>query len=457
MALLTPPGMVPDEPAHMTRAAGLLRGELLGTRSLENIPGRLEPTPELNLKINPGYFTIAVGHYTLIDGRTVVTAADVAQNEKVPWSNQVFPFHTSNTATYFPAFYVPASAALAVGRLAHASPFQCFLLARLGMLFAFLTLGYCSLAFADGGEAILFTTLLLPMTLFLAGSLNEDGVIIAAACLAAAALRRGQGGPKARVLGIVLLILVVAAKPPYLPMLGLLLLPLRRQGFIKRLSQMAVAAAPALIWVAVIGIFCAVPFDRAPYHPGPLWDGDSSNVIDLTDPAANARILLAHPTLLLSLPWQYILTDGQQKLKEAVGILGTLSVNLDDWCYRFWGWAVGIAALALIVSNSKSDLDDTSRSERLLKAVYVLAILALTGWAVMISMYVNWTNVGHDAIDGIQGRYLLVLLPFTILFAPVLRTRLRFAPLIAVIPTIMLAFADLGYLPQVLTAFFYVH
>ena len=457
IALLTPPGMVPDEPAHLTRAAGLLHGEILGTRELKNIPGRSEPRPQLNIRIEPAYFTVAVGRTSVIDGRQVVTAADTAQVKATQWSNILFPFPTSNTATYFPTFYLPATAALGTGRLLGATPFQCFRLARLAMLGTFLLLGCSALWLADRGRAVLLTTLFMPMTLFLAASLNEDGVLIAAGCLAAAALtKHPRELPRMRIIGAVLLVLIAAAKPPYLPLLGVLLLPLHKDGFSRRLTQAALSAIPVLTWVAIVGLLCAVPFEKPPYHPGPLWIGASSRLLDATDPGANARILLAHPTRLLTLPWHYVLSDGQQKLKEAVGILGLLSLNLDDWCYQLWGYAVGFACLTLIWPVPGEAPNRFPMPRRLFETSYVLLILVVTCWSVMISMYVNWTDVGQASIDGIQGRYLLVLLPFAILIPSLMPMRLRLLPWLPAIPTVVLAVIDLGYLPTRLASFFYL-
>ena len=63
-------------------------------------------------------------------------------------------------------------------------------LARLCMLAAFLVLGGVALYVAAYGEALLFCVLLMPMTLSLAGSLNQDGILIGLACLSAAAMTR---------------------------------------------------------------------------------------------------------------------------------------------------------------------------------------------------------------------------------------------------------------------------
>jgi uncharacterized membrane protein len=84
-----------------------------------------------------------------------------------------------NTAMYFPATYLPAAFGLGVGNLARASPFVTFILARLGMLVAFLLIASLALRQAAFGQALLMGIRLLPTVLFVAGSVNQDGVLVA--------------------------------------------------------------------------------------------------------------------------------------------------------------------------------------------------------------------------------------------------------------------------------------
>ena len=88
-------------------------------------------------------------------------------------------------------------------------------------------------------------------------------------------------------------------------------------------------------------------------------------------------------------------------------------------------------------------------------AAYVLLLLAITYWALMISKYLKTSEVGADVIDGMQGRYILPLLPFLLLAMPGGPSRLP-AVLLA-LPALLLAVADFGYLPIRLVVTYYVH
>ena len=63
----------------------------------------------------------------------------------------------------------------------------------------------------------------------------------------------------------------------------------------------------------------------------------------------------------------------------------------------------------------------------------------------MISMYLSWTDIGKAVIDGIQGRYFVLLLPFLALAIP--RTSLRIPAIIPSLPALAMAAFDVDYLP----------
>jgi hypothetical protein len=75
----------------------------------------------------------------------------------------------------------------------------------------------------------------------------------------------------------------------------------------------------------------------------------------------------------------------------------------------------------------------------------------------MIVFYLNWSNVGIDFIDGMQGRYSLPLLPFLLLAVPGVRARIALPPLVPALPVIALGVVDIGYLPIKLVWNYYLH
>ncbi len=452
LAFLTPIGQVADEPTQLARADGLLYGQLLGHRVSH---------PHLHQVFSGVITDIATVRIWQVMlehgvGNKRVSPAQMAEARAVRWSRRTTFFDCPNTVTYFPALYLPATIGLGFGRLAGLSPWRTVLLGRVMMLAAFLAMGAAALALARWGHALLFATQMLPMTMSLAASFDIDGQLIGAAALAAALLTSDPARePGRRRLAALLLCLVIMAKPPYGLLLFLGLLPLaqpRRRALLVRLSLLAV---PPLIWIVVIRHVASAPLYYAPpYHPGPLWPGPHDLLFTSVDPADNLRGLIAHPGAALLLPVRDLAAHALVYLREAIGVLGWLSVTLPRWQYRGWGLALLAAFIGTMLAGP---------AERRAARDAGLAALLVLGsvWAVMMAVYLSWTYTGYDRIDGIQGRYFLVILPFLAFvrpgpgWAPGSEDGRRAIETLAALPAVVMALADLAVLPQIFARIFY--
>jgi hypothetical protein len=85
----------------------------------------------------------------------------------------------------------------------------------------------------------------------------------------------------------------------------------------------------------------------------------------------------------------------------------------------------------------------------------VFGLLIVTYWLLLISLYIDWTQVGADRIDGVMGRYSLPLLAFALFAIP--RLRLRLPPLLPALPAVAMGLYDIGYLPMKLVWNYYLH
>lgn len=452
-ALITPPGQSPDEPAHVARAAGLLHGAVLGVRVPLTDPNTGQVEMLSGVEVNQGLLHAAFGSTTQINGHPVVTADDfLTMRAQPPQQGRIFT-NIPNTVTYFPLTYVPATLGLVLGGLvAGGKPFACIILARFGMLAAYLALGLLALRIAAYGEALLLAVLLLPMSLFLAGTVNQDGVLIGLACLAAAALTRGTQGM--RWFGLAMLVGLLLSKPPYLPLLGMFLLPLFAPGFIWRLRDTVLAALPVLLWAGLISALVVVTFGKPPYHPGPLFAGDRSVLLDHTDPAVNLHILLAQPSRFITLPWDTLHQWAASKLAEMIGVLGLLQIVMPFDYYVLWCAAGGVALAGLLFSGRPGA---PSGGVQAVSLIWTTGLLAANIWLLLVMFYLNWTNVGLDFVDGVQGRYFLPLLPFLLFAIPSLRPRGKLPPLLPALPVALLGLYDIGYIPLRLLNTYYLH
>jgi uncharacterized membrane protein len=194
-ALTTPPSQSPDEVTHFARALGLLHGAVLGVKKSDIDPQTGKVEWSTGVRVDAGLLGVAFGSTTYTDFRPVETLDDWNKIERAPQNPGRVYVNLPNTATYFPAAYVPAALGVAMAKYGfNETPLHCFLTARVFMGVAFLATGLAALWVAAYGEAVLVTVLLLPMTLFLGGTLNQDGLLTAMTCLAAACLTRGTRG-----------------------------------------------------------------------------------------------------------------------------------------------------------------------------------------------------------------------------------------------------------------------
>ncbi|MDP4023391.1 DUF2142 domain-containing protein [Methylobacterium sp. NEAU 140] len=408
LALIVPLGEVADEAAHLARAAALSEGQLVGHRETVTYADGSTHVAA-GMRIDPVW--IRAGRSRPPDVRGTLAPIEA---EPGPDGRVFMPLYT--VATYPPLLYAPGAAGLLAGRALGLAPEGAARLGRLANAAAYLALGVAALALATRGRAALFALLALPMPLSLAASLSQDALVVALAALAAALLtprpQVGRGGYRRLWAAAGALALVVLAKPPYAPLAAMLLVPLPPRSAIGRFllrrgPLVALAVAPAALWTLAATALVATPVPRPAYEAGPLWPGPRPATFSATDPGAQARVLLAEPARLLTVPAKYLF--GLKHLialaREAIGSFGWADRPLPAPLYALWAAALLVPWLA----DRRGPLPPGPERAGLAAC----AVLCL--WLVILSQYLSWTDVGTDRVDGPQGRYLLPLAPMLIL------------------------------------------
>ncbi len=456
LAVNTPTGQVPDEYMHVMKADSLLGGELVGHRETTSTPNG----PRLQQGVDAD---TALWNVSAEPSPAQLTASRLAAVEGVRWSRPTFAA-TGTIAGYFPAFYAAPAAALGLAKAFGAEPFDAFRGARVANLAIYLAIGTAALALARRGHALLFCTLAVPMALHLGASINQDGLTIASSALAAALLTRPSGTvgsvarrEAARITAAALILGVVLAKPPYVPLALLLLLPFPgladRRRWAGRATLVGLVVLCGLGWTWVTVHYVATPVVRPPAEAGPLWPGSRPAIFFGTDMAGQMRVLMKKPVRFLTLPWESIRQD-KQMLEEAIGVLAYLNLFLPAWLYALWKIALASSAGAGLVWRC----DDAETLPLWQVPIPLLCALAAL-FAVYLSQYLSWTPVGNRHIEGPQGRYWLPLLPAVALAMPRVPGLRRMPRLGAALTAVPLAagLADVFALPGIIIQFFYVH
>jgi Predicted membrane protein (DUF2142) len=455
LALAVPPGQVPDEPAHVARAMSLLHGEIMGHRHAR-LDGAGHPIMGSGVLVNAGPVDADFGNVTP-PPQHKWTLQDQQRLNAVPWDHALTYFDVPNTSVYFPIFYVPMAIGLVAGHLTRTTPLTAILMARVASTIVYLVLGWLALRLARRGQLGVFATLMLPMTLSLAGSCNQDGLVIGAACLAAALLTRATTprGAAYWTAGI-LLACVVAVKPPYLPLAAAMLLPCmlwERRQLGRAVAGVLLAALPGVAWALLALHAASAPFVFGPpYHPGPLWPGDPNRLFPSTDMAAQALIFLHHPALMISMPLDAMWQLGGLLTQSIIGRLGLIDIVLAGNAYVWWYVALGAAAAASLIASPQDD-----GGPRAIVSALVLLAVAATVFAVCDLQYLSWTTVGRAQIDGIQGRYFLPLMPIIAVALPAIRWRqAAWVQTALALPAVVLAGVGMIYLPQLILSAYYL-
>ncbi len=422
-ATLVPPGQAGDEQAHAFRGFSVGHGEFTGRRHLTKYPDGTE-FEVTSVTIDPilGPIMSSGGN----GASQVMTLSDLIVTRYSTWSQQRVPAVVGAIGTYFPLFYLPAALANSAAEPLGLLPITAVQATRFLNLGCFLLLGVVALLVAECSRGLILCVLSLPMAVSLAASLNPDGLLLPTAVLAAALLTRADARPRPGITrparswwaAAIALSCVALVKPPYLPMLAALLLPLPGRGEWRRLGSalafraaaIALLALPAIAWSAYVVRVVAGVVHQAPYVAGPWWGGAPGLVLHHTDPAAQAAILLADPTRI----WQVVRT-GVQPLRsvDLIGVLGWLDVALPLWLYGWWSVAIVVAVLSDMFTRRGA-----GRGPRLADVTLLALAFALTVTVICVSMYLSWTTIGKAQVDGVQARYFLPLMPFLALVLP---------------------------------------
>jgi uncharacterized membrane protein len=412
-AFAIPPWQSPDEPAHFKRADQISRGGWLADR--------LEPAASggvVSAGIDATVRPFVPMHF---NPQVKATAEMFAQAEPVTWGNsQSAPSGFSNTALYPPVLYLPAAAAVLVGKLADLSIVSTLRLARIANGLVSVAIGTTAILVAGAAAPWIFALLALPTSLSVMASASHDGPMIALAALAAAILFNAYPGgrfaasPRAFVAMCGAVALVASARPIYAP-LAILPLLVTGQGFAVRLGALAIIVAIVGNWSRIV----------APLVLLQLAEG--------ADPGAQLALLRGDPLNFFVVVARTVKIGFWSLLETFVGRLGWLDTALPSLYHAFARVELLAAAAATVAALSMRQLNG--------RALAVAAALVVACLALFLSLYLVWTRAGEIVVVGVQGRYLIPLavfipaaIPFAIGAAPPIVARAAFMALLAFPP-----------------------
>lgn len=406
LTVLVPPFQVPDETNHFRREIQLVRGGLVG-REIP-APGFSGATLPRSVETVAEAFSYLIAHP---DARFSPAVMHETASTPWNWSDRAFTSF-ANTVIYPPFFYLPSVGALEVARGLGWKPLDAYGLARLVNGLSAVGIAALAIGLAKRGRAVLFTVLSFPSTLYLFASVSQDALLIACSALAMAICSRaadlGRSLTATERVGVVLLFgAMAAARPPYALLGAVLATPLviyPGPGVGARLR----AALPALGALSIAA--CWIAFGARPGQtPMRLESGVSI--------PGQIHFIVQHPTAFPIALANTIQDRIGVEIAQSIAVLGWSETLFPSFYYVAAGAALALAT-ALSLGGRRASLSPRWGAA-------LLAAAALTYVALLAALYLQWTPVGDETVDGFQGRYLL---PVAMLFAVALPAFSRSGP-----------------------------
>lgn len=300
-----------------------------------------------------------------------------------------------NTAIYPPFFYLPQAGALLTARVFGWGVLGGYFLARLSVLFFTALIGAWAIALMARGRLVLAMLLGLPMMLGLSVSCSQDAPLVACAALGLAILSVAEARGRSDLMfgGGVLMGLVISGKMAYAP-LGLLPLFLfGADGFRRLLWARASASIIALGLAGLCGIVFSHPA-KVPFLVG-----------DHVDAPAQLRGVLYHPFHFAGVLLHTIVLLKGLFFRQFLGVLRQLDLYLPAQAYSVLTCGLALAIL-LGLWSTHVNLRASWR-EQAVRLGGIAACMAASIILIFLALYLVWTPLGHDGVEGIQGRYFI--------------------------------------------------
>lgn len=313
------------------------------------------------------------------------TAADRSR-----WDGRTTRTGYPGSAIYPPFFYLPQAAGLALGKFTKLPVVQSLYLARAANALTCILLGFAALLIAGRARLLMFSLLLLPMSVAVYSTMGNDGLMVATTALGCAVISRGmyEGRPlrgSEVMTAAVCFALIGMTKLPYM-FIGLVFLvcPVERPRW--RWIGAATVIGCSIAWTLWMSFVVQTAL-TAPGGP--------------VDPARQVHYLLTHPLDIWSIGVATLKANWRPYVDMFVGVLGWLDTSLPPGYHRA-AWVV--LGLALLASLSRG----RPREWRWVPPV-ALGLVVLVFGAIHGALYVTWTDVAAKVVSGVQGRYLIPL------------------------------------------------
>lgn len=379
-----PMGENPDEYAHFSRVYEITQGKLITSLNENNDAGAEIPIEMVENAVN---------------GKTE-NYSEILELIKKPNSNQTIFHGFYNTALYNFVSYLFIIIGVFFGKILNIPVILVGYIGRLFNLIAWITLMYFTIKITPFLKKFILFIALIPITIAEATAITADAFTFAMSSFYICYIlhliytRKDKINWKDNLILTLSAIIISLCKIIYLPLcLLLLLIPNEKYDSKKKKYTTNIAIILASIIANLI------------------WLKIASRFLVKLNPGVNSAEQLK---FILSNPFNFLQV-----------IFNSISYHIEEYTFSLFGRSVAgtgttsvlyiFACICIFVSFILKQKETIP--SYFFKVLTILVVLAITG-LMFCSLYLQWTPVGKETIDGVQGRYFLpyiILIPLAFL------------------------------------------
>jgi len=319
--------------------------------------------------------------------------------------------------------YTPSFIGVYVGNLSNYPVLTLYMGRLAGFLFFVLSL-YISIRISDRYRWIVYAYALQPMVLHQVTEVSYDALPLILAPIIFALTTKSINDKKVKNISnfilFVLLVFLLLVKPGYYLMILLAVLPILKS---------IITFARKSKWLSfTIGIFVVILLNIVV-----LIILRSSLFKSYILGSYQAKVFFHDPLYLLNTVWNTFVEKREFYLQSYLGYFGWL-----DYKYDLLTILTVISALLYFLCRAFVDYGKSILSW------FSLTILGFASFGtivvIMVMFWFSWSETGASTIEGVQGRYFLVLSPFIMWFIIELIKKIGLEKMKLIIPTLLMIF-----------------
>ncbi len=371
------PSHVPDELSHLWKTYEISEGKLIGDKTIiSKVPRDLVVMfkPNIN-KYNE--LNEALGKTT--DYNDIVEVSDSAKT---------YPFF----------LYMFGAIGFVIARILNLNALLGCYLAQLINTIIFLITAYYSIKIIPFGKLAITSVIFMPMFLHQATSMSADSIINCITMIFISftiylIFKENTISKKEEIIFFILSVLLAISKYVYLPIIGLGLILIfsknisKKQKIVMLTASIVIATASAIAYFVYSG-----SYDSA------FNDYFAEQNINTTE---QIKYIISNPIELLKTLKTTFTQKGNEYLYMAIGS------NLGWLCIVVPNIIITIYLIFMIMSCfvEKNTVSFSSKQKIFVSLISISVILLI-----VLGLYLTWTTVGANIVEGVQGRYFIPVL-----------------------------------------------